>query len=182
METVMTAKYPILDTTGKVREWLDAGRGLRVWTNQEIGANRSDQLTPGDITCSPHWAYTLGSSRVLGPDDITFYTKCSGFTRIHSDSPAGWKAAEKECARLNDQPDKEWSAPAGRFARMYTVEPVVLAECEYVDDLEPIYSSDGYRRTRHHRRTRHLEIVKTNGIESVRFQVAVREWIAKVSE
>src|SRR3990167_1858372 len=44
-EDTMT-KYPVLDETGKVRKWLDEGRGVDVWQSQEIGSMRPDILTP----------------------------------------------------------------------------------------------------------------------------------------
>lgn len=109
-------------------EWIAAGRGVRVWINQEMGINRSNILTPGDVTTPPHWSYTLQSSKVLHADDITFFEKIGVYNDgsneryTWTDTPAGLKAAQLALINLpannGDYPNK--------FAYNYTIEPIVM--------------------------------------------------------
>jgi hypothetical protein len=59
------------ETAPKVREWFANGRGARLWKSVEIGNSRPEQLTPGDVTTPPHWAYTLEASEIVTPADIS---------------------------------------------------------------------------------------------------------------
>lgn len=118
--------YAVLDTAGKVKAWLDAGRGLRVWTSQEIGPRRPDMLTPGDVTDAPHWAYR-GGDRLVAAEDVVFYLKgpvyYNGETHEWSDTPAGWKAAERALARC---PADNGNAPL-KLQFRYTIERLCYA-------------------------------------------------------
>ena len=42
----------------KLREWIDAGRGVRAWENQDLSSGNVGRLTftPADVTTSPHWS------------------------------------------------------------------------------------------------------------------------------
>ena len=171
MTTTLAEKVAIFDPSGKVREWLDSGRGVRRWQSQEIGADRPDMFTPADSQAQPHWAYR---DTLLASEDCVFYERMPGVKELYTDSPAGWRAAHKLAEKLGE---REWTAPAGTFRAAYTVEPITLAEVEWVDN------PDG--------RTRQVEIVpRRDSMDSelnrtartVLFRVAVVEWIAKVSE
>jgi len=108
-------KYPILDESGKVRTWLDQGRGVDVWASHDIGAGRPDVFTPHGAP-QPHWAYVV--ERTLGPDDVVFYHPV-GVVRSWHDTPQGNRAASKALAR--DYPDKTRTAPAGTFSTTHTI-------------------------------------------------------------
>jgi hypothetical protein len=97
-------KYPILDATGKIRQWLEQGRGVRVWQSQLIGKPANDVLTPADTVSEndpPHWEYRGGCKRVLRTmNDVVFFEKsCVYFDGDNywewHDSPQGRRAAEK---------------------------------------------------------------------------------------
>lgn len=178
--STLTEKVSIFDPSGKVRAWFDAGRGVRHWRSQEIGAVRPDQFTPADNPAEPpHWAYK-GGDTVLAREDCTFYERMPGVKQLYTDSPAGWRAAERKAEQL-DREDRarrarradnpHWQAYRGA----YTVERITLAEVEYVDN------PDG--------QTRRVEIVPrrdtmdselNRAARTVLFRVAVVEWIAKV--
>ena len=71
-EARKTTKFTVDQNAAiKVREWVRAGRGLRLWHSVEIGAQRPEQLTPADVTTPPHWAYTLEASEIVTPADIS---------------------------------------------------------------------------------------------------------------
>jgi len=109
-------KYPVLDETGKVRKWLDEGRGVDVWQSQEIGSMRPDILTPHGAP-KPHWAYQVHLSNV-DPDVLTFYHPV-GIVRSWHDTPQGNRAAARALAK--DYPDTTREAPGGTFAQTYTL-------------------------------------------------------------
>jgi hypothetical protein len=67
------------DDIGKVRKWFATGRGVVMWSNQEIGNPRPEKITPRlseDLTTEtgkPHWAYD--NPVVLQPSDIDVITR-----------------------------------------------------------------------------------------------------------
>lgn len=121
-QAVPAEPYAVLDETGKVREWLDKGRGLRVWVSHDLGAGRPDILTPGDVERAPHWAYPLSASRVIAPADIVFFHRMT-VAKEWSDTRQGWKAAERyvdQTSKLADRIRRE--APIGTVLSRFTVE------------------------------------------------------------
>jgi hypothetical protein len=114
--------YPIMDESGKVREWFAAGRGVRVWTSQDIGAGRPDMLTPADCTDAPHWAYPLHASIVYKASEVTFFER-SHVVADWSDSPAGWKAAAR---MIGSGLESERTVPIGKVLTNYTVERITF--------------------------------------------------------
>lgn len=65
------SKFTVSEKTApSVRNWFINGRGARLWKSAEIGNSRPEQLTPGDVTTPPHWAYPLADSELIGIDDI----------------------------------------------------------------------------------------------------------------
>lgn len=59
-ETTTTRIVVDSSIADKLREWFSAGRGVRRWTDKEIGSatRRPDVFTPADIDpVAPHWAY-----------------------------------------------------------------------------------------------------------------------------
>lgn len=116
-------KYPVLDESGKVRQWIAQRKRIAVWENREIGANRPDVLTPEGASC-PHWAYSPVPARVLDAQDVEFFHKGPVYFDGHryhewSDTPAGWRAARA----VKNLPQDNGDAPIRlRFA--YTVERV----------------------------------------------------------
>jgi hypothetical protein len=138
MAQAAAATYPIMDESGKVREWIDAGRGVRVWESHDIGAGRPDMMTPGDVTMPPHWAYPIEGSRVLQTAEVTFYRR-SYVVEMWSDTPAGWKAAERMLPKL----ERERTAPIGKVLTSYTFERLSL------ETTERVKVSDDYSRPLH---------------------------------
>jgi hypothetical protein len=114
--------YPIMDETGKVREWFAAGRAVRVWRSQDIGAGRPDMLTPADCMDAPHWAYPLAASTIYKHSEVTFFER-SHVVADWSDSPAGWKAAAR---MISSELEHERVAPIGKVLTNYTVERITL--------------------------------------------------------
>ena len=66
--------YPILDVSGKTREWLQAGRGLVVWQSHDIGAGRPDQFTPADHVDSCQGCEALTVKPILPGESLTIET------------------------------------------------------------------------------------------------------------
>lgn len=119
-------KYPVMDPSGKVRQWLADGRKVAVWEDKEISSSPApDVLTPADGKPG-HWRYGQKPSRILELDDVTFYLKGSA-VRHWTDSPNGWKAAQRHLASLpedNRKPDGSW--PPCRLSFRYTIERLSL--------------------------------------------------------
>jgi hypothetical protein len=114
--------YPIMDESGKVREWFAAGRAVRVWASHDIGAGRPDMLTPGDVQTPPHWAYPLHASIVYSAEQVTFFER-SHVVADWSDSPAGWKAAAR---MIGSGLESERTVPIGKVLTNYTVERITF--------------------------------------------------------
>lgn len=121
-EARKTTKFTVDQNTAvKVREWVRAGRGLRLWRSVEIGAQRPEQLTPADVTTPPHWAYTLYESEIVTPADISMELRedipgeevRSRDVRHywgHDIHESGKERARKACERIRKQTgrDVEW--------------------------------------------------------------------------
>ena len=116
------APYAILDESGKVRSWIESGRKVRVWVSHDIGAGRPDMLTPGDVETPPHWAYPVAASTVYDAGEVVFFRK-SQVVADWTDSPAGWKAAERY---LDAHPDESRDAPVGKVLTTYSRERITL--------------------------------------------------------
>jgi hypothetical protein len=137
----------ILDEKGKVREWLDQGRGVRRWVSEDIGAGRPDLFTPGDVTLPPHWAYPLHASELLEASQVVFFLKGSvyfgedprrpgRFTYAEwTDTPMGWKAAAAFADKL---PSRNPAAAPLQFHYRYTVERVFYETKELRADGRPV--------------------------------------------
>ena len=107
-------RKPILDESGKVRQWLVDGRGVAVWVSHDIGANRPDMLTPGDAP-KPHWAYEKDCTLTSESECLFYAPGC--IVKSWRDTPQGYKAAHKYLASL---PDEHRDAPIGRVYTTYT--------------------------------------------------------------
>jgi hypothetical protein len=166
MSTATKAKYPILDTTGKVRQWLEQGRGVRVWTNLEIGVSRPNILTPADTVSAdeaPHWAYKGGGTLVLkSMDEVTFYQKSGVYYDGSNywewnDTPSGRRAAMKAFDtgeyKGNELPHDNAGAPL-KMVFEYTLDGVEYRST----DIRP----------------------DTGNPLSTRYKVAVVQWVARV--
>ena len=135
METT-TTRYPVLDESGKVRTWMDAGRKVRVWKSADLSMYRPDMLTPGDVSQAPHWAYPVADSRMLDVGNVIFYEACSIDSKLTwTDTPAGWKAAEKALAQC---PDTSESRLVGHCYRTHTLKAVQLESKEKRSDGKPL--------------------------------------------
>ena len=120
--TATTAKrYPILDDTGKVRAWLDAGRGVAVWKDEMLDRLAPDRLTPADRMIPPHWGYRLART-IHDPSDVLFYQPV-GAVAFWTDSPQGWRAARRA---LEAHPDETHEAPIGTVHTTWTLRRVTL--------------------------------------------------------
>lgn len=73
METAKAIKVDV-SVVAKLREWFDAGRGVRVWRNADLsgGSVGHMQFTPADNKTAPHWSY-VDEGAIL-PQDITVET------------------------------------------------------------------------------------------------------------
>jgi len=140
------AKYPILDTTGKVQEWMKRDGKVRVWVSHDIGAGRPDIFTPEGTVASPHWAYPSHASKVLNAHDVEFYAKCGvyydGVKHYEwSDTPAGWRAAQ---SAINEKADGTGQLPCGngnapiQMSFEYTIERVQYETLEKRADGRPL--------------------------------------------
>ena len=121
----------VFDPSGKVREWLTSGRGVKVWQNIALDSASLGSLTftPGDVEGSPDWKVRpLEPSRIDGDhaaiyydaERFAFYLKSRVVAR-YSSSPQGFKAA----GRRADLADRSATfAPIGRIDHAYTVEEV----------------------------------------------------------
>ena len=72
-----------------VRRWINDGKTIVLWSNQEIGSSRGDQITgeanyPDDTKKKPHWAYAF--KEILSVDDIAVEIK-KRVSLIPSDYP-----------------------------------------------------------------------------------------------
>lgn len=108
-------KYPILDASGKARQWLAGHGGIIVWRNQEIGVNRPDRLTPAprgqEPPTPPHWAYAI--DRVLTADDVIFYQRSRVVGGLYK-TAAG--------ADRNPPVDSSRCVPVGHVLTQHTLE------------------------------------------------------------
>jgi hypothetical protein len=160
-----TTRKPILDPTGKVRQWLDDG-GFCVWENREIGVMRHDILTPLHAR-QPHWAYEK-TLTIFDASECLFYLP-GRIVKSWSDTPSGYRAAQRALDRM---PDETRDAPIGRIFTTYTLHPFTLGSITIRPDSEggTILDTYGYgpdtpdptRRTLVH----------------VEFRVGIREWSA----
>ena len=118
------APYPVMDPTGQVKAWLDAGRGVAVWKSKLIGEYAPDILTPGDAK-SPGWRYGAQDAtpaRVLGPDDVIYFKRAYAVAD-YSDSRAGFDACYRKVKELTGGRDQvEREAPIGTVYERYTVD------------------------------------------------------------
>lgn len=123
-------KYPVLDESGKVKQWLAEGRGVDVWQSQEIGANWPDMLTPHGSP-KPHWAYALHLDNA-DPEALVFYQPVH-IVKSWRDTPQGVKAAKRA---LGTYPDETRVTPAGTFKRTYTLVYYTLGSIHIRPDAE----------------------------------------------
>ena len=135
------SRYPILDESGRARQWLADGRGIAVWTNQEIGNPRGEQLTPADHTCGaaakckdfacrrPHWAYAYART-LHDASECLFYAPVSIVKSWH-DSPSGRRAARTALEKTYTA--KTRTAPIGTVHETYTIRPYTLGSI----DIQP---------------------------------------------
>ena len=165
--------YPILDVSGKTREWLQAGRGLVVWQSHDIGAGRPDQFTPADHVDScqgcealtvkpilpgesltiettapacrkPHWAY-MPAHVYRSKSEVLFYLP-SRIVQSWNDSAQGTKAAQKALANY---PDTVRDAPIGQVYTTYTVHHYTMVSAQIspegvkLDEYEPPLNPNG---------------------------------------
>ena len=158
-------KYPVLDETGKVRKWLDEGRGVDVWQSEEIGYMRPDMLTPHGAP-KPHWAYQVHLSNV-DPDTLTFYHPV-GIVRSWHDTPQGNRAAARALAK--DYPDTTREAPGGTFAQTYTLAHYTMGSIT----IRP--EADGGTILRYRRADGETHPT----LLDVEFRVGILEWSARV--
>lgn len=138
------------NTAVKVREWFRSGRGARLWRSVEIGAQRPEQLTPGDVTTPPHWAYTLEASELISADDISMEIRedipgdevRSRDVRHywgHDIHEAGKAKARKVCERIRKETgrDVDWLHAFSEFGiahiRFQFVECVNFAEYAHAE-------------------------------------------------
>ncbi len=132
-----TLPLPILDTSGKVREWLTRDGCFRVWVSLEIGVERPHIFTPSNGTC-PHWAYK-DNSQLLSEVDCVFYQK-SGVAYYDGkfyewpDTTQGYKKAEKVIGTL---PANNGDSPVP-FAYEYTIERMEMRSVETRADGRPL--------------------------------------------
>lgn len=157
--TTVTARRPIMDATGKVQAWLDAGRGVTIWTNQEIGSNRPDVFTPGDQATRPHWAYRADVT-LMRAEECLFYAP-GRIVKSWLDGPAGERAARKALAAM---PDATRIAPIGRVFTTYTLHRFTLGSITIRPESEGGTTLDTYGM---HKTLTHVE-----------FRVGIREWTA----
>lgn len=123
--TTATGRYRVLDSDGKVRQWLTEGRGVRVWRNQEIGVTRADILTPADgPEVAPHWAYKGGLARTISGLDGCLFFEQVGIEREWSDTVAGWRAAEAYMAKGKHAEPAERAAFLGTVYNEWTLEHI----------------------------------------------------------
>lgn len=153
----MTKRRPIMDETGKARQWLDSGHGIAIWESHEIGANRPDILTPGDAP-KPHWAYVKAET-ITSLDACLFYSPMN-VVKSWSDTPAGLKAAQRA---LDKMPDTEHDAPIGKVYTAYTIYRYTLGSICIRPDSEGGTVLDRFG---------------DNHLTAVEFRVGIRQWSA----
>lgn len=148
--------FEVFDPTGKVAGWLANG-GVRVWRNVDL--SRADlgtlAFTPIDGE-KPSWQYELVEQTDM-PDRFTFYRKHGTQSAFHvkgrdvllsiktefSDTPAGWKAADRALERIYAEAETEWDAPIGHVKHVYSIERISWTSDEKREDGRPL----GYRFT-----------------------------------
>lgn len=124
----MTKRIPVLDPTGKVKEWLDSNRGINVWENVDLSSHSVGQLafTPGDKG-KPSWRYSLKET----VNDVTrfiFYKRANVVKRFSS-TPQGFKAAWRFVETQDPTPR---DTPIGKVYCAYSVEDVFYETPERV--------------------------------------------------
>lgn len=117
-----TERYAVLDDTGKIREWLDSGRGIAIWRDQQISSSPApDRITPADGRAG-HWRYGNKPERVImDPSGVAFYL-AGPIVRHWTDTAQGHDAAERHIDTLpadNRRDDGTW--PPTRLLYRYTV-------------------------------------------------------------
>lgn len=109
------------------REWFTSGRGVKVWTNQEIASGYAHQVfTPGDKG-QPNWRY--GSPQDLTPQDLTVehatvLETFRGRFKAHYWGPGVAPGTENRAKRLckkHGVPDDSWRWMYAEFG-LVTVE------------------------------------------------------------
>lgn len=152
--------YPVLDETGKVKEWLENGRELIVWRSVEIGSRRADLLTPGDAD-KPHWAYERFLwFREIG--EVLFFQK-SRVVKTYTDTPAGWKAAER-----NLPDDYERAGLAIKSRVTHSVQRLCYETTERVPfPLRAEFRKEGAE-------------IKDRALD-VNFRIGIVEWVATIA-
>lgn len=135
-----TQRYPVMDPTGMVRLWIESGRGARAWPCQDIGSDRPDMLTPGDVRTPPDWRYTYASSRLLGPDDVVYFGKVPQARGTWTDTPAGWRAAERMARNMErEYPDNDATGAPLRMIYRYTVARITMESAERDHEGRPYH-------------------------------------------
>ena len=158
MATMTEARKPILDESGKVRQWLEAGRGVTVWESHDIGAGRPDMLTPGDGQ-RPHWAY-VAARTITNAEDCLFYAP-GHIVQSWSDTPSGNRAASKALAKMADETR---TAPIGTVHVTHTIHRYAMGSI----DIRP--DADG--------RTVLQTYGPNKSLVHVEFRVGIRQWVA----
>jgi hypothetical protein len=119
--------YPVFDNEGKVRSWLDAGRGVAVWPVLAMDSSLfgSEMLTPGDHENPPNWKCGPAGTkpaRILGPEDVAFFHRVM-VERSWTETAAGWKAANRYLGGMSiSEKHSDEEVPIGRKLTRYTVE------------------------------------------------------------
>lgn len=147
---VVPRPFPVLDPTGKVRAWLDAGRRLAVWRSLDLSTVGREWFTPGDVTTPPHWSAGKVPAVVLDVAEVSFYVQSSTLAD-YSDTPAGARAAERYQSRAIDAAERRepFGYAAGAFhdpARplpRYSVENIEVRGPDRGDGL-PVYFAYRY--------------------------------------
>lgn len=148
--------YFVMDRSGDVKNWIESGRGVKVWRNADLGSPNVGGLafTPADTEGAPHWRYGRDPEAVCHDlADFVFFERVrvvAEFTATAPGRKAANRAADKASAGRVD-----YYAPIGHVHLAYTCE-----EIEYV--------------------TR--EIIGVDGVNarplSTRYRFAVVEWFA----
>lgn len=129
----------LLDSDGRLRAWIDAGRGIQVWESQDLSTAGRQMFTPGDVDVKPHWSMAK-AGRIETAEDAVWYRR-AGVVARWTDSAAGWKAAyrfSEQLFRVYPSPElrtveisgrhvdarQQWRSPIGEMYQTWTVERV----------------------------------------------------------
>ena len=156
---------PILDGTGKVRKWLDEGRGIDIWESHDIGANRPDMITPYGAP-RPHWAYVVKEGNP-DPSTLVVYHPV-GIVRSWHDTSQGNRAASRALDQYRANPR---TARAGQYATTYTLTHYTMGSIT----IRPEDQGGTVLKYRAEEET-HPTLL------DVEFRVGILEWSAKVGE